>query len=218
MADDKFPTLDPKTLADTRDAIHAYSKVAGAWCKVYREKRKHWWHASLRPSLSGLTTGVVHAGVGVAAEDHHRHLGPPLDRDLRLPGSQLRSVRAPQGDPEPMQAPRPERPDRRAAEEMAEMFGFSEARHQSEKQRYEEALKEAIARGRDVGAAKATASAAETRSWHVPRSTNGRKRSPGSFARVLLAETSLPLEEIVSLTGLDIYTVVGMKLKLRASA
>ena len=77
---------------------------------------------------------------------------------------------------------------------------------------------ELLARGLDVGAAKATASAAETRSWHVPRSTNGRKRSPGSFARVLLAETSLPLEEIVSLTGLDIYTVVGMKLKLRASA
>ena len=60
MADDKFPELDPAAIADTRDALHAYSKIAGAWCKVYREKRKHWWHASLRPSLTGLTTGVLY--------------------------------------------------------------------------------------------------------------------------------------------------------------
>ena len=60
MADEKFPSLDTEKLADTRDAIHAYSKVVGAWCKAYRERRKHWWHASLRPSLTGLTTGVLY--------------------------------------------------------------------------------------------------------------------------------------------------------------
>ncbi|MBS27339.1 MAG: hypothetical protein CL566_00180 [Alphaproteobacteria bacterium] len=44
---------------------------------------------------------------------------------------------------------------------------------------------------------------------------NDRKRDPVSHARVLLGETSLPLEEISNLTGLDIYEVVGMKLKMR---
>lgn len=60
MADEKFPALDPAALDATRRAIHAYSKVAGAWAKATRKKRKHWWHASLRPSLYGMTTGVIY--------------------------------------------------------------------------------------------------------------------------------------------------------------
>ena len=60
MADDKFPALDPSALDATRRAAHAYSKVAGAWAKATRKKRKHWWHASLRPSLYGMTTGVIY--------------------------------------------------------------------------------------------------------------------------------------------------------------
>lgn len=60
MADDKFPALDPSALDATRRAVHAYSKVAGAWAKATRRKRKHWWHASLRPSLYGMTTGVIY--------------------------------------------------------------------------------------------------------------------------------------------------------------
>jgi hypothetical protein len=60
VADDKFPALDPSALDTTRRAIHAYSKVAGAWAKATRKKRKHWWHASLRPSLYGMTTGVIY--------------------------------------------------------------------------------------------------------------------------------------------------------------
>ena len=35
---------------------------------------------------------------------------------------------------------------------------------------------------------------------------------------MLLKETRLPLTEIVSLTGLDIYKVVGLKLKMRPFA
>ena len=61
MSSTQLPTLDPETLRDTRQALHAYSKVLGAWLKSVRPRRKHWWHASLRPSLSGLTTGVVRA-------------------------------------------------------------------------------------------------------------------------------------------------------------
>lgn len=56
----EFPSLDIATLSDTRDALHAYSKIPGAWIRTCRARRKHWWHISLRPSLDGLTTGVVY--------------------------------------------------------------------------------------------------------------------------------------------------------------
>lgn len=61
MTEHGFPVLDPDVIAETRSALHAYSRVLGAWLKAMRPRRKHWWHASLRPSLTGLTTGVVRA-------------------------------------------------------------------------------------------------------------------------------------------------------------
>ena len=57
----KFPQLGETDTVDTRNALHAYARILGNYLKVYRPKRKHWWHASLRPSLNGLTTGVVRA-------------------------------------------------------------------------------------------------------------------------------------------------------------
>ena len=60
---EQFPGLDYKSIRGTRDALHAYAHILGNWLKSCRPKRKHWWHASLRPSLTGLTTGVVHAGI-----------------------------------------------------------------------------------------------------------------------------------------------------------
>ncbi len=63
MTRDYFPQLDDPDLPVTRDLAHQYSKLMGNWLKAYRTPRKHWWHASLRPSLSGLTTGVVHAAI-----------------------------------------------------------------------------------------------------------------------------------------------------------
>ncbi len=60
MADEKFPALDAGDIDATRQAVHAYARVAGDWSKALRRKRKHWWHASLRPSLYGLTTGVIY--------------------------------------------------------------------------------------------------------------------------------------------------------------
>lgn len=68
MSDEKFPALDPAKIDTTRRAIHAYSRVAGAWAKALRKKRKHWWHASLRPSLYGLTTGVIYGGTDFEIE------------------------------------------------------------------------------------------------------------------------------------------------------
>ena len=68
MTIQNYPNLDPSAITGTRDALHAYSRVLGAWLKTCQTKRKHWWHASLRPSLSGLTTGVIHAGVDIELE------------------------------------------------------------------------------------------------------------------------------------------------------
>ena len=58
-----YPDLEPQSIAATRDALHAYSRDLGEWSKTCRPKRKHWWHASLRPSLMGLTTGTIHSGI-----------------------------------------------------------------------------------------------------------------------------------------------------------
>ena len=63
-----FPTLDMNTMAEMRDALHAYSPLLGAWCKTSHLRRKHWWHASLRPSISGLTTGGIYSGIDIEHE------------------------------------------------------------------------------------------------------------------------------------------------------
>lgn len=68
MATQRFPTFDELTMVETRDALHAYARVLGDWLKACRPKRKHWWHASLRSSLNGLTTGVVNAGIDFELE------------------------------------------------------------------------------------------------------------------------------------------------------
>ena len=68
MATHRFPELDPAAITATRDAMHAYARVLGGWLATSRRRRKHWWHASLRPSLTGLTTGVVRAGVDFELE------------------------------------------------------------------------------------------------------------------------------------------------------
>ncbi len=68
MTTQRFPELDAGAIRATRDALHAYARVLGGWLSPTRARRKHWWHASLRPSLAGLTTGVVHAGVDFELE------------------------------------------------------------------------------------------------------------------------------------------------------
>lgn len=68
MALHNFPAMDTGQFADTKQALHRYSQVLGNWLKTCRSRRKHWWHASLRPSLNGLTTGVVHADIDFELE------------------------------------------------------------------------------------------------------------------------------------------------------
>jgi hypothetical protein len=64
----EFPALDPNSIVATRDALHAYARILGDWLKSTRARRKHWWHASLRPSLAGLTTGVIHSNIDFEIE------------------------------------------------------------------------------------------------------------------------------------------------------
>ena len=63
-----FPALAGGDLDPTRDASHAYAGLMGDWLKQCRPRQKHRWHASLRPSLRGLTTGVVDGNVAFELE------------------------------------------------------------------------------------------------------------------------------------------------------
>lgn len=68
MTTPQFPKLDLQSISVSRDALHAYARVLGGWMTACRQKRKHWWHASLRPSLNGLTTDVIHANIDFELE------------------------------------------------------------------------------------------------------------------------------------------------------
>jgi hypothetical protein len=68
MSTQRFPDLDPDDIRQTRDALHAYSRILGDWLKSSTPHRKHWWHASLRPSLTGLTTGVIVSNIDFEIE------------------------------------------------------------------------------------------------------------------------------------------------------
>lgn len=82
-----------------------------------------------------------------------------------------------------------------------------------DKVRREAALRAAQARGLDADELRAAVTSTVTRA----RSTRQRRMNPYRHAATLLRETSLSFREIASITGLDIYAVVGLKLKLRAS-
>ena len=139
-----------------------------------------------------------------------------LDAARRLARRHGMSLQEAVGRPcEPVRKTRmPRRTGMFTERDIADFVAYSEARLRADKERYERALNEAIERGLDDGIrvnAGGPGRDASTR----PR---GRCRNPQSFARILLSETSLPLGEIVSLTGLDIYRVVGLKLKMRSAA
>ncbi len=80
-----------------------------------------------------------------------------------------------------------------------------------EKARREKALQAAMARGLDADERRAKAQGLQS------PTRSRRRRDPWSHARALLSETSLPLSEVVDITGLDIYQVAGLKLKMRGS-
>ncbi len=55
----EYPEMAVSDFGPTRKALQAYSKIPGDYLKALRPKRKHWWHISLRPSLRGVSTGIV---------------------------------------------------------------------------------------------------------------------------------------------------------------
>lgn len=81
-----------------------------------------------------------------------------------------------------------------------------------DKLRREAALRAAQSRGLDAEELRkaVTASVTGTRSKR-------RRMNPNRHAATLLKETSLSFREISSITGLNIYDVVGLKLKMRAA-
>jgi len=83
----------------------------------------------------------------------------------------------------------------------------------SDKVRREEALRAAQARGLDAEELRKAVTASVTQSR-----VNRRRMNPNRHAATLLRETSLSFREIANITGLDIYAVVGLKLKLRATS
>jgi hypothetical protein len=98
MSDLKFPGLENEAITQTRNAMHAYARVLGNCLKALRSKRKHWWHASLRPSLNGLSTGVVRAPVDFdleldfrRAQLHARTMGDS-GFDLKLDGQSASEI------------------------------------------------------------------------------------------------------------------------------
>jgi hypothetical protein len=54
MTDGAFPKL--RDWQATRGALHAYTKVLGAIRAHFSDPHPSWWHGSLRPYTSGLTT------------------------------------------------------------------------------------------------------------------------------------------------------------------
>ncbi|PPR09434.1 MAG: hypothetical protein CFH41_02464 [Alphaproteobacteria bacterium MarineAlpha11_Bin1] len=102
-----------------------------------------------------------------------------------------------------------------AFSEMTQFMRDAETHARSEKLRHDEALKAAYERGLDAQERRREEQKA-TRDLHIRK--NSRRRDPLIHARVLLRETRLPLTEIASICGLDVWTVTSIKLKMREEA
>jgi hypothetical protein len=118
------------------------------------------------------------------------------------------------------QAPRREPPPRKGPEmwqerELGRVVHLMDYQIQLDKARIADAMQEAIARGLDpdVDRIPQRKRPQALQNWRPSRSR--RRMEPYRHARVLLEETSLPIEEIADITGLDVYKVAGLKLQLR---
>lgn len=89
---------------------------------------------------------------------------------------------------------------------------FTDEALEAQKTRHKEAIEEAQRRGLD-----ADEKPPGPRPASVFRIKPGPKREPVAHAHALLAETSIPMEEIADITGLNVYEIFGMKLKMRRS-
>ncbi len=111
----------------------------------------------------------------------------------------------------PVQKPTPPRVEDPTESRFAHSVHMMDSFLRTDKARREAALREARRRGLDAEESQRQAN------FRQPRSSRARM-NPYKHAAVLLRETSLPFREIANITGLDIYKVVGMKLKMRRAA
>ena len=63
MTTEAFPVLDANAIGPTLNAVHAYAQVLGDWLGSSLPRRKHWWQLTVKPSVRGVTTGLVQAGI-----------------------------------------------------------------------------------------------------------------------------------------------------------
>jgi len=98
--------------------------------------------------------------------------------------------------------------NKRRAQDLSQHVHMMDNWVSNDKLRRDAALAEAYERGLDNYGRKRG-------NVQAPR-RKGTQRNPQSHAKVLLEETNMPITEIAELTGLDVYEVVGIKLKLRA--
>ncbi|MEC7488816.1 MAG: hypothetical protein VYA17_04425 [Pseudomonadota bacterium] len=103
----------------------------------------------------------------------------------------------------------------RAFSEMSQFMRDVEDQAKSDKARRDEALEAAVARGLDADERRRDERKAK-RDWKTRK--NSRRRNPIVHATVLLRETRLPLTEIASICGVDVWVVAGLKLKMRENA
>jgi len=68
MTKHAFPVLDAEDIVATRDAVHVYAQVIGDWRTSCLAHRKHWWQITVYPSVRGLTTGMIQAGIDFELE------------------------------------------------------------------------------------------------------------------------------------------------------
>ena len=68
MKTQAFPILDAAELGPTLNAVHAYTQVLGDWLGSCLPRRKHWWQLTVQPSIKGISTGLVQAGIDFELE------------------------------------------------------------------------------------------------------------------------------------------------------
>ena len=68
MKTQAFPVLDAAAIGPTLNAVHAYTQVLGDWLGSSLPRRKHWWQLTVKPSIGGVSTGLVKAGIDFELE------------------------------------------------------------------------------------------------------------------------------------------------------
>lgn len=157
-------------------------------------------------NLLALAAGSPFEGERSAALAAARRLAARHGMDLE---DAARSGREPPAD---HAEPFPGSGDRRRTAARARAFRESEDRAERERARFRAAREEAYRRGLE----RERERRAGRSDYAGPRSR--RRREPLGHAAVLLRETHLPFREIARITGLGLYEVVGLKLKLRTAA